>query len=121
MSEATSTSPAPSEPAAEAKPFNPDVLLTCTSRFTRSSWDLLLSYVRTDVEQMRTVPLKATLTARTGEGAKEIQQILMKESGVTEIQAHGTTIKAIATFAALQSVIKNPQTAMLEVIPAEGH
>lgn len=128
MSEATSTPEKPAAPEAaqaaapeapEVKPFNPDVLISCTARFTRKSWDLFLKYRKENLELMRTVPLRTRLTARTPQGAQEIQQILMKENGVTEIKATGKVVDAIATFEALQSVIKHPQSHMCEVTPAQ--
>jgi hypothetical protein len=103
------------EPAAPVeKPFCPDVLISCTARFTRKAWDIFLKLQKEDINLLTTVPLRAVLTARSSEGASEIHQVLMKEKGVTEIKLSGKTITTVATFADIQQVIKHPQTHMLD-------
>jgi hypothetical protein len=108
---------APAEPI--EKPFCPDILISCTSRFTRKAWNILLGMLNGDQTQLTTVPLRAKLTAKSPEGAAELHQTLMKEKGVTEIKLVGKEIAVVATFADIQSVIKNPQTAMLDATLAQ--
>lgn len=115
--EAKTVAAAPEAPV--EKPFCPDVLISCTARFTRKAWDIFLKLQKQDINLLTTVPLRAKLTARTSEGAAEMHQILMKEKGVTEIKLQGKDILVVATFADIQSVIKHPQSHMLDASLAQ--
>lgn len=108
---AAAPSPAKEEPPKEAPkeaPFTTDVLQNCTSRFTRKAWDIYLDYQK-DMTLIRTKPVRATLTARTANGAEEIQKLL-SEAGVQEMSRADKTLSFTATFEQIQAVIKYPET-----------
>jgi hypothetical protein len=100
----------PAEP-----PFNTDVLQSCTARFTHKAWYLYHNH-RQDIPFLRQTPIRATLTARTPEGAQELQDLLVAE-GVREISRIDAVLSLTATFEILQKVIRHPQALLLDAIP----
>jgi hypothetical protein len=113
---AAATAEKPAAPAAAAKPaapaepaFTTDVLQNCTSRFSYRGWHLYLSY-RSDLEKIKTVPVRSVLTARTPEGAQEIERILREDGAVKELTRRNKEVHFTAPFATVQLVIKHPQT-----------
>lgn len=103
------------KPAAPVEPvFNVDELLNCTARFTHKAWALFYTN-RTDMDFIRKTPVRAQLDARTTTGAEELQKLLT-EAGVQSISRSDKTLSFTATFEAIQKVIKNPQTYMLDAI-----
>ncbi|MBY0402676.1 MAG: hypothetical protein K2X66_02170 [Cyanobacteria bacterium] len=110
---AAAVPPKPIEPPPPL-PFNADILTSCTARFTRKAWDILLKLQKENLDLLKTVPLRITLKARSPKGATDIHHHLMKSSGVTEIQVKGDTIYAVATFEDIQTVIKNPESLMCD-------
>ncbi|MBY0449340.1 MAG: hypothetical protein K2X01_01780 [Cyanobacteria bacterium] len=118
MSDVVETPEKPSNPAAEApveKPFNVDILTTCTIRFSRRSWDLFLS-LKTDLDKLRATPLRNRLVAKTPDAAQEMHKILVEQGGVSEITTNGNELEFTGTFEAVQLVIKHPQTLEFDAI-----
>lgn len=104
---------AAAKPAAPAEPpFTVDELISCTSRFTNKAWYLFYNNQK-DMDFIRKTPVRATLEARTTSGAEEIQKLLT-DAGVKEINRNDKTLSFTATFEAIQTVIKHPQTYMLD-------
>lgn len=94
----------------EAPPaFNADILQTCTARFDRDGWDLFLS-LREDLDALQTTPLRATLTARTPQGAETLYNTLATEAGVVSIARQDRELTFTGTFAQIQTVIRHPET-----------
>lgn len=119
MSDATATptpaAEAPKAPEAPKEPpFTVDVLTSCTTRYTRKAWNLFLSY-RADLEKIRTAPIRATLEARTLNGAEALHRQLL-EAGVKEISRKDKVVSLTTTFEIIQLVIKNPETAHFDAI-----
>jgi hypothetical protein len=105
----------PAAPAAPAEPpFTVDELISCTSRFTHKAWYLFYNN-RQDMDFIRKTPVRATLEARTTAGAEELQKLLT-DAGVKEISRNEKTLSFTATFEAIQTVIKHPQSYMLDAI-----
>ncbi len=104
---------AKAEAPAEEKPFTTDVLQSCTSRFTRKAWNIYLNYQK-DLNKIRTVPVRATLEVRSPEVAEELHKTL-QEQGVQELSRQGKTLSMTTTFETIQTVIKHPETKMLDV------
>jgi hypothetical protein len=100
---------APPEP-----PFCVDELLNCTARMTHKAWHLFYSN-RTDMDFIRKTPLRATLDARTTAGAEELHKLLA-DAGVTSISRQDKTLSFTATFEQIQTVIKHPQSHMLDAV-----
>jgi hypothetical protein len=100
--------------APEEKPFNTDVLQQCTARMTHQAWGVYLN-MKTDLTAIQTVPVRAALKARSKDGAQAIAGLL-KEAGVTLITAKDLRLEFTATFAQIQTVIKHPQTHLLDVV-----
>ena len=105
--------PAAPEAPVEA-PFNVDDLLSCTSRFTHKAWHLFYTH-RKDLDFIRQVPVRATLEAASTNGAEELHKILV-EAGVQEISRRDRTLHFTATFEDIQKVIRNKETATLDVV-----
>lgn len=99
----------PAEP-----PFNTDVLQSCTARFTHKAWYLYYNN-RQDLSFLRQAPIRATLTARTPQGAQELQDLLI-EAGVREISRADVVLSLTATFEILQKVIRHPQVLLLDAV-----
>jgi len=124
MSDTPSTESKPTEAAAAATaekpapppepPFTVDELLNCTARMTHKAWHLFYTN-RKDMEFIRKKPVRATLEARTTAGAEEIQQKLI-EAGVNSISRNDKTLSFTATYEQIQTVIKNPQSFMLDTV-----
>ncbi|HEY9687804.1 MAG TPA: hypothetical protein V6C52_12590 [Coleofasciculaceae cyanobacterium] len=109
------TSEKPEPPAAPAEPpFTVDDLLSCTARYTHKAWHLFYSN-RKDMDFIRKTPVRATLEARTAAGAEELQKLLV-EAGVQEISRNNKVLSFTATFEAIQTVIRLPQTYRLDAI-----
>jgi hypothetical protein len=96
------------------KPFTTDVLQSCTARMTRKAWDLYLRYCQ-PIEQIRTLPVRACLTARTDVGVKVLADGL-QAVGVTSMTENGCDLHFTATFEAIQAVIKLPETLLLDAV-----
>ena len=107
---ATAEKPAPPpEP-----PFNVDELLNCTARMTHKAWHLFYTN-RKDMEFIRKQPVRATLEARTTAGAEELQQKLI-DAGVSSISRNDKVLSFTATYEQIQTVIKQPQSYMLDTV-----
>lgn len=104
--------PAPAAPA--EVPFTVDELLNCTARFTHKAWYLFYNNQK-DMDFIRKTPVRATLEARSAAGAEELHKILA-ENGVTEISRQDKTLSFTATFETIQTVIKHPQSFMLDAV-----
>ncbi len=120
---ATAEKPAAASPAvakpAEApveKTFNSDVLFQCTARFTRRAWDLVLRFKK-QPELFETQQVRASLTARTLDGAQELARILKEEGQVREYTPRQKTLELTTTLALIQLVIKHPQMAECDAVP----
>jgi len=101
-------------PAAAAEPaFNVDVLLSCTARFTHKAWGLFYSN-RQNMDYIRRTPVSALLTARSDEGAAELAKTL-NEAGVATCARQGKTLQFTGTFEQIQTVIKQPETYLLDL------
>ena len=114
MSTQPSTEEKPTTSPAEL-PFNVDILLNCTARYTHKAWYLFYNN-RNDLTFIREKPLRGTLTARTSAGAEELHKILT-DAGVTSISRENAILSFTGTFEMIQKVIKQPLTIMLDVIP----
>ncbi|MCE3235276.1 MAG: hypothetical protein K0Q50_1456 [Vampirovibrio sp.] len=109
------------KPAAEAKPaapaeppFTVDVLLNCTARYTHKAWYLFYNN-RQDMTFIRETPVRATLEARTTSGAEELHKLL-SDAGVTTISRQDKVLSFTATFEQIQTVLKHPQSFMLDAV-----
>lgn len=108
--EAVAEKPAPpAEP-----PFSVDELLNCTARMTHKAWYLFYNN-RKNMDFIRQAPLRATLEARSTAGAEELHKRLM-DAGVTSISRQAQLLSFTATFETIQTVIKHPESHMLDVI-----
>ena len=107
------------EKAAEAKeeekPFNTDILESCTARFTRRAWDLYSDY-KTDLEKAQNEPVRAQLTAETEKDATQMHEILVDEGQVKEITRKENIVLFTAPFSVIQLVIKKPGCKHLDAI-----
>jgi hypothetical protein len=113
--ETPATAEKPAAPAAPAEPpFTVDELISCTSRFTNKAWYLFYNNQK-DMEFIRKTPIRATLEARTKNGAEELQKLLT-DAGVKEMSRNEKTLSFTATFETIQTVIKHPETYMLDAI-----
>lgn len=107
---ATAEKPAtPAEP-----PFTTDELQSSTARFTHKAWALYYSN-RKDMTFIRETDVRATLEARTTAGAEEIHKLLT-EAGAKNLSRTDKLLAFIATFETIQTVIKNPETFLLDAV-----
>ena len=109
---ATATAEKPAAPV--EPPFTVDELLNCTARMTHKTWHLFYSN-RKDMKFIRETPVRATLEARTTNGAEELHKLLA-DAGVTSISRQDKVLSFTATFENIQKVIKHPQSFMLEAV-----
>ncbi len=107
--EAPAAKPAPPEPV-----FNTDELQSSTARYTYKAWHLYNNN-RKDMTFIRQTPLRATLEARTPAGAEELQKLLT-EAGVQSISRSDKLLSLTGTFEMIQTVIRHPQTFMLDAV-----
>lgn len=105
----TATAEKPAEPE-----FNVDVLLNCTARYTHQAWYLFYNNQK-DMTFIRQTPVRATLEARTAEGAEELHKIL-SEAGVQDVSRQNKVLSFTATFETIQLVIKHPQSYLLDAV-----
>ncbi|MBX2860356.1 MAG: hypothetical protein KTR14_03920 [Vampirovibrio sp.] len=121
MSEATTeTKPAEETPGEEKKtpeekPFNTDVLQSCTARFSRKAWDLYLG-MKADHQALQNDAIRCRLTATSPEAVKVIEKALKEDGGVNEMTVKGNDIELTTTFAVIQQVIKRPETAGFDAV-----
>jgi hypothetical protein len=102
-------------PAEAAKPaFNTDQLQSSTSRFTNQAWRLYHNN-RKDLTFLQEAPIRASLNARTIEGGEELEGLL-REAGVKEMSRKGNTLAFTGTFALIQTIIRHPQTLLLDAV-----
>ncbi len=112
---AVADKPAAAKPEAPPEPpFNVDVLLSCTARFTHKAWYLFYNNQK-DMDFIRKAPVRATLEARTAAGAEELHRLLA-EAGVTELSRLDKTLSFTATFETIQLVLKHPQAYLLDAV-----
>lgn len=109
----TDKAPEKPEPPAEP-PFAVDDLISCTARFTHKAWHLFYSH-RADMDFIRQTPVRATLEARTANGAEELHRILL-EQGVQEISRQDKVLSLTATFETIQKVIRHPEAYKLDAV-----
>ena len=109
---ATATAEKPAAPV-EA-PFTVDELLNCTARMTHKAWHLFYKN-RKDMEFIRKTLIRASLEARSTAGAEEVHKLL-SDAGVPSISRKDKTVSFTATFEQIQTVIKHPQSFMLDAI-----
>ncbi len=109
---ATATAEKPAAPV--EVPFTVDELLNCTARMTHKAWHLFYKN-RKDMEFIRKTLLRASLDARSTAGAEELHKLL-SDAGVTSISRKDKTVSFTATFEQIQTVIKHPQSFMLDAI-----
>jgi hypothetical protein len=109
-------------PAAEAapeapveKPFTLDLLQSCTARMTHQCWRTY-SAIKTDLTALQTVPLRASLLARTAKGLADIKALLADAGVATMTPQDDKTVTFNATFAQIQTVIKHPQTHTVDAV-----
>lgn len=113
--QASATAATADKPAAPAEPpFSTDQLQSSTARFTHKAWHLYYSN-RKDMTFIRETPIRATLEARTTAGAEELQALL-KDAGVNEMSRADKVLSLTATFEAIQTVIRHPQTYKVDAI-----
>jgi hypothetical protein len=115
VAQPTDAKPADAVVVVEEKPFNLDLLQSCTARMTHQCWQTYLS-MKNDLLGMQTRPVRATLTARSDKGLDELQGLLV-EAGVTAKTRRDTkTLDFTATFAQIQRIIKHPQTHTIDAV-----
>jgi len=103
------------KPAAPAEPpFTVDELLNCTARMTHKAWHLFYKN-RKDMDFIRTVPVRASLEARTAAGAEELQKMLT-DAGVSSLSRKDKVLSFTGTYEQIQTVIKQPQSFMLDTV-----
>ena len=112
---AVESKPAEVATAPVEKPFNLDLLQSCTSRMTPQCWQTYLT-MKSDFGVMQAHPVRATLTTRNDKGMEEVAAMLM-DAGVThQTRRDAKTLDFTATFAQIQTVIKHPQTLLLDAV-----
>jgi hypothetical protein len=105
-------------PVAEAvveKPFNLDLLQSCTARMTHQCWQTYLS-LKGDLAAMQTRPIRASLTTRSEKGMEEVIAILGDQGVTVRTLKSPVNAEFTATFAQIQYVIKHPQTHTLDAV-----
>jgi hypothetical protein len=115
VAQPTDAKPADAVAVVEEKPFNLDLLQSCTARMTHQCWQTYLS-MKNDLAAMQTRPIRATLIARTDKGLDELQTLL-NDAGVTaKTRRDAKTLDFTATFSQIQQVIKHPQTHTVDAV-----
>jgi hypothetical protein len=109
----TAVAEKPAEPV--EKPFNLDLLQSCTARMTHQCWRTYLA-LKDDLAAMQSVLIRATLNARTEKGLQEIVAMLQDVGVTARTQSDKCTLDFTATFAQIQTVIKHPQTHTLDAV-----
>lgn len=118
-STAETTKPEATEAKAEASapekaPLNVDVLNTCTTRFTRKAWNEFLA-IRHDMELVSFNRYAINLQTRSEGGAAAIKSILA-DNDVPAIKVIAADkLQFISTFEKLQTVIRHPETLMVDL------
>ncbi len=104
------------EPASPAeKPVNTDVFNTCTRRCTRRTWDFFLS-IRDDIEQFKTRLVRGCLTFKSATAAEQALKTLAEQGGITEVITQDKTIEFTGSLAAVQLVLRDPNTTMFDAL-----
>jgi hypothetical protein len=97
------------------KPFNLDLLQSCTARMTPQCWQTYLK-MKNDLSVIQNHPVRATLTTRTDKGMEEVTAMLL-DAGIThQTRRDAKTLDFTGTFAQIQTVIKHPQTLLLDAV-----
>lgn len=121
MSDAQTAAVSAEKPAvaiAEApaeKPFTIDLLQSCTARMTHQCWRTYLS-LKDDLNAIKTVPLRASLIARSEKGLAEIIAMLEDVDVTAKTLRDKHAVDFTATFAQIQTVIKHPQTHTVDAV-----
>lgn len=109
---ATATVEKPAE--AVESPFSADDLQSSTARFTHKAWYLYYNN-RKDIKFIREAELRATLEARTTNGAEELQKLLL-EAGATGLSRMDKLLSFTATFEIIQTVIRHSETFIVDAV-----
>jgi hypothetical protein len=108
--------PTQETPRVPEKPFNADVLNTCTARFTRKGWNQFLA-IKEDLEALKRNRYDMTLEVRTPEGLSVVKAILEAADTTGVKQTGERTLAFRSTFEKLQTVVRHEATLMVDVQP----
>lgn len=109
---ATATAEKPA--AAVEPPFSADDLQSSTARFTHKAWYLYYNN-RKDMKFIREAEVRATMEARTTNGAEELQKLLL-EAGAKSLSRMDKLLSFTATFEIIQTVIRHPETFIVDAV-----
>ncbi len=105
-------------PQPEEKPLNTDVFETCTKRCTRRAWDFFLS-VRNEIDLFKTKTVRGHLTFKSASSAQQALTLLVNEGGVTEVTERGEALEFTGSLAAVQLVLRSPDTVLFDALKIE--
>jgi hypothetical protein len=103
-------------PKVVEKPFNADILNTCTARFTRKGWNQFLA-IKEDMDALKTRRYDITLETRNAEGLTAVKAILDAADTTGVKQTSATSLAFRSTFEKLQTVVRHEATLMVDVVP----
>lgn len=109
----------PGAGTSEEKPVTTDVFNNCTSRCSRRAWNIFLEYAK-DIEIFKTRRVRGRLVFKTPKAAQQAHGLLVEQGGVThEITTQDNWIEFTGTLAAVQLVIKAPDTEFFDAVKIE--
>ncbi|WP_373532226.1 hypothetical protein [Vampirovibrio sp.] len=109
---ATATAEKPAAPV--EPPFSADDLQSSTARFTHKAWYLYYNN-RKDMKFIREAELRATLEARSIDGAEELQKLLI-EAGASSLSRSDKLLSFSGTYEIIQTIIRHPETLMVDTV-----
>jgi len=120
MSETVTQDPPVTESAEAPKavPVTTDAFTNCTSRCTRRAWNLFLAY-RDNIEEFKTKEIRGKLTFATPGAATTAKETLTTDGGVKYITQTDNVLEFTATLAAVQLVLKHPDTQQFDALGIE--